>query len=379
MHEDRPPSRQGPAAGPLGRLDPSQVLEQARRLAADPLGAAVLGVVDGAAVVVNEQRQILAVNPAMLEVLRLKDEAGCRGLRFGDAVACVNAAKGLDGCESSRACKHCGAMKAILTSLEQGETQTGECLLSIDEGGRWEAREFAVRSLPLRVGEFNWSLVTLRDLGDQKRRQILERQFIHDMALARQDLQGWVGLLQGTGAEAAQVAEQVLELWGRRMVKAETHRQLLEAELGELVPVLRSLGPEPVLDQVALAIGAQADARLIRLPLPPDPPLIHTDPAILLGILSEMVANALEAMPPGGQAQIGFDLRPGPTFFVRNPGCLAPEVADRIFQRSFSTRAEQGRGLGTYSMKVLGETVLGGKVGFSTSWEQGTEFFIELP
>jgi hypothetical protein len=30
-------------------------------------------------------------------------------------------------------------------------------------------------------------------------------------------------------------------------------------------------------------------------------------------------------------------------------------------------------------MKVLGETILGGKVGFSTSWEQGTEFFIELP
>jgi signal transduction histidine kinase len=379
MHEDSHPSSQGPATGLLGRLDSSKVLAQVRLLAADPLGAAVLGVVDGAAAVVNEQRQILAVNAAMLAVLRLKDDAGCRGLRFGDAVACVNAAKGPGGCETSRACHHCGAMKAILGSLEQGETQTGECLLSMNEGGRWEAREFAVRSLPLQVGAFNWSLVTLRDLGDQKRREILERQFIHDMALACQELQGWVGLLQGTGAEATQVAEHVLERWGRRMVKAEAHRQLLEAELGELVPVLHTLGPGPLLDQVARAIGDQADARLLRLPLPPDPPLLHTDPAILVGILCEMVANALEAMPPGGQAQIGFGLRPGPTFFVRNPGCLPPEVADCIFQRSFSTREAKGRGLGTYRMKVLGETILGGKVGFSTSWEQGTEFFIELP
>ena len=34
----------------------------------------------------------------------------------------------------------------------------------------------------------------------------------------------------------------------------------------------------------------------------------------------------------------------------------------RIFQRSFSTKAERGRGLGTYSMKLLGEGYLHGRV-----------------
>ena len=50
-----------------------------------------------------------------------------------------------------------------------------------------------------------------------------------------------------------------------------------------------------------------------------------------------------------------------------------------MFQRSFSTKAARGRGFGTYAMKVLGETVLGGKVGFTASWEEGTRFHIELP
>jgi hypothetical protein len=30
-------------------------------------------------------------------------------------------------------------------------------------------------------------------------------------------------------------------------------------------------------------------------------------------------------------------------------------------------------------MKLLGESVLGGKVGFTTDWTEGTRFFIELP
>jgi sensor histidine kinase regulating citrate/malate metabolism len=93
-----------------------------------------------------------------------------------------------------------------------------------------------------------------------------------------------------------------------------------------------------------------------------------------------MVMNAVEALPLGGQAQIWHERHAGrTTFVVQNPGCLAPEVVDRIFQRSFSTKAERGRGLGTYTMKLLGESVLGGKVGFHSDWANGTRFFIELP
>jgi sensor histidine kinase regulating citrate/malate metabolism len=58
---------------------------------------------------------------------------------------------------------------------------------------------------------------------------------------------------------------------------------------------------------------------------------------------------------------------------------IPEKVALRIFQRSFSTKAKKGRGIGTYSMKLFGERYLGGKVGFETNEEKGTMFFIELP
>jgi len=107
---------------------------------------------------------------------------------------------------------------------------------------------------------------------------------------------------------------------------------------------------------------------------------VRTDPTILCRILRHMVMNAMEAMPSGGQVRIWHELSSeGTMFVVHNPGCIPPEVADRVFQRSYSTKAPHGRGLGTYGMKVLGETVLGGKVGFTTSWTEGTRFFVKLP
>ena len=50
----------------------------------------------------------------------------------------------------------------------------------------------------------------------------------------------------------------------------------------------------------------------------------------------------------------------------------------KIFQRSFSTKGE-GRGLGTYSMKLLTERYLGGRVSFTTSADEGTIFKVALP
>jgi hypothetical protein len=65
-------------------------------------------------------------------------------------------------------------------------------------------------------------------------------------------------------------------------------------------------------------------------------------------------------------------------FHVHNPGEIPPAVAARIFQRSFTTKAGTGHGLGTYSMKLLGERYLGGKVSFTTGAEAGTVFSIRL-
>jgi signal transduction histidine kinase len=107
---------------------------------------------------------------------------------------------------------------------------------------------------------------------------------------------------------------------------------------------------------------------------------IHTDPGLLLRVLGNMVINAFEAEETGREIQL--KVRPKPdsiVFSVWNSQPIAPSIARRIFQRNFSTKNESGRGLGTYSMKLIGEQLLGGRVYFETSKQAGTSFFVELP
>ncbi len=65
-------------------------------------------------------------------------------------------------------------------------------------------------------------------------------------------------------------------------------------------------------------------------------------------------------------------------FSVHNPSFMPRSVQLQVFQRSFSTKGE-GRGLGTYSMKLLSERYLGGRVDFTTSPDGGTTFIATFP
>jgi len=87
-------------------------------------------------------------------------------------------------------------------------------------------------------------------------------------------------------------------------------------------------------------------------------------------------------VPDGAEVRVRFDIDVDTdlcSFHVHNDGMIPDAVAARIFQRSFSTKGTPGRGLGTYSMKLFGENILGGKVGFHSTDQQGTTFYLTLP
>lgn len=380
MQEDRLPREQESSSASPGRATPTEVAGQAELCLGDLVARAVLEAVDTYAVIMNEQRQIVAANPILIEALVREGIADQQGGRVGEAIECIHRAEGPDGCGTARACGRCGMMDAVTAAQRTGKAATSEWLISIRREDRWEAREFNVRALPLSVAGQGLMLVTFQDISSTKRRDALERVFIHDLMQSLEGLKGWVDMLQGAGAEPAVVAERVLDMAGHLKAEVESQHRLLLAESGEVVVDLRLVSPEQILDRLEESLAPEARARVLRLPSPAPMEPVRTDLAILCRVVGNMVQNALEALPPGGQAKLWYQVCSGrPTFFVQNPGCLAPEVVDRVFQRSFSTKAARGRGLGTYAMKVLGETVLGGKVGFTTNWEEGTRFHIELP
>ena len=107
---------------------------------------------------------------------------------------------------------------------------------------------------------------------------------------------------------------------------------------------------------------------------------IKTDVSLLLRVLFNMIINALEATEENGEVKIWIEHKGGfISFCVWNAGEIVGDVTTRIFQRNFSTKEEAGRGIGTYSMKLLGEELLGGRVSFSTSKKEGTIFRFTHP
>ena len=99
-------------------------------------------------------------------------------------------------------------------------------------------------------------------------------------------------------------------------------------------------------------------------------------------ILGNMIKNALESSEIGEAVIIGCKkvlLKDCEyvQFWVNNQSVIPRSVQLQIFQRSFSTKGGN-RGLGTYSMKLLGERYLDGHVGFTTHEKDGTTFHIRI-
>jgi sensor histidine kinase regulating citrate/malate metabolism len=93
-----------------------------------------------------------------------------------------------------------------------------------------------------------------------------------------------------------------------------------------------------------------------------------------------MITNALEATAEEGIVKVWLEQKDGLlSFCMWNRQVIPPHIALRVFQRNFSTKEGAGRGIGTYSMKLFGEKILGGQVSFTTSPEEGTVFRFSLP
>jgi signal transduction histidine kinase len=93
-----------------------------------------------------------------------------------------------------------------------------------------------------------------------------------------------------------------------------------------------------------------------------------------------MLQNAFEATPRGGVVRLRARIEQGAVQLeVHNPGAVPAVVVPRIFQRHFTTKDGPGHGEGTWSMKSLGESLLGGVVGFETDRVAGTTFWLRLP
>ncbi len=104
-----------------------------------------------------------------------------------------------------------------------------------------------------------------------------------------------------------------------------------------------------------------------------------SDPAMLQRILSNLVNNAVQAMPQGGKISIhAFQEADNVVITVQDTGAGIPEaIKSKLFTPLFTTKSK-GQGFGLAVIKRMTEA-LGGTVAFESKEGKGTTFLIRLP
>jgi PAS domain S-box-containing protein len=122
----------------------------------------------------------------------------------------------------------------------------------------------------------------------------------------------------------------------------------------------------------------KSNVQLAQL-LPIDVPQVYVDRALLKQAILNLVLNAQEAMPGGGQLTVVLSRRGEMAeITVGDTGKgIAPENRQKIFQLFFSTRPG-GSGIGLASTFRIVQ-LLNGSIDFTSEVGRGTTFRIELP
>lgn len=329
-------------------------------------------------VVLNSERQIIYANKQYYDFCNVSETESILGKRPGEAINCVNAFVTPGGCGSSSFCKTCGAANAILES-HRGIQSTKECRILTQT---LESKDILVTTTPFELEGESFTIFALTDIRDKKRREMIERVFFHDILNSAGSISGLSAILRETKDpdEISQFAEIIGRASKNLVEEIQAQRQLSEAERGALHIDLKEVKALTILSDLKDLYSAQVLAadKTIIIDKNAENITIMTDPVLLRRILGNMVKNAIEVYNPNTIITLNCILNTHSVqFSVHNDMYIDKTVQLQLFKRSFTTKGT-GRGLGTYSMKLLGEKYLKGKVWFESSEQTGTTFFIEI-
>jgi signal transduction histidine kinase len=379
-------------------------------------------------IVLGRDRRIVYANRQGLSLVGARSGAELQGLRFGEALGCIHATSAPDGCGSSPACCYCGAsrqLKQALTILDafatdgsgplappreakpagEAEGDAGpavfnphgegeECNIAraqdpADPAGFGESSlDLRVWSQAISLGGEGLVLLTALDISAEKRREVLERIFYHDIANTASGIRTILELLKFVDEEPQERFTALLMSAADQLVEEiESQRALKAAESRELAVKFEILDAKLALAEILALFAYKLEGKDISLKLAPGSArlVVESDATLLRRVLVNMIKNAIEAAVRGEVLLVGLASEKGgpgepdwAVFWVKNSAVM-PEVAQRrVFHRSFSTKGP-GRGVGTYSMRLLAEGYLRGKVSFSSREGEGTIFELRIP
>ena len=359
---------------PAERDSQERVQKQSRSLLAVSMLRQLLDAVPEILLILNDKRQIVFANQRLLDVLGCQDAKTLIGARFGETLECRHSSETAGGCGTTEACKHCGAALAILSS-QKGKADVRECRISQGQGG--EALNLKVNTTPFTLEGKQYIIFCATDVSGENRREVLERVLFEGILNGAKEVKEKADELQGANATALHLFREDTSRFSNTLVEEiNEHRILTAAERDDLYIHPRGIDTLDMLKTVIRFFEnrEEAEGRILQIHRQASDATLITDPTVLKQVLGYMVKNALEASERSETITLNVDAQAKEVeFFVHNSNFIPKAVQLQIFQRGFSTKGE-GRGLGTYAMRLLSEKCLKGKVSFVSTPNIGTTF-----
>lgn len=338
----------------------------------------LLDAVPNPLLIINEQWQVVYANPAVRELIDKDGGKPLLGLSEGEAFHCVHARHNLQDAGKHECCRICVVAKVLSLSLK-GKASSEDCRLNCELTGTASNLDLRVWATPLEFHGERFSILSLVDISDKYKREMLENICFHDLLNTLSSIKGFLSIMKDGDFEDQDeicallertTQNSIDEIIAMRMLEQATHDELeVKAEPLETLDFMEVMLKTVQRHQAAEGKKIQLSESNSRD--------FNADPLLLRRVLSNMLINALEATPDGGTVTLGCKadhavLR----FWVHNDQLISKQIRKQIFKRSVSNKGH-GRGNGTYSIKHLSE-LLGGEAYFTSTDSDGTVFSLLL-
>ncbi len=357
---------------PAQKSSPTDLDSQAQRILKSPVFEKLLKNTPNVIMILNENRQVVYLNRHPLSNDSTDEGVGQRP---GECLGCINVIKGELGCSSSEFCMVCG-FNAALRASENGGHGQDECNIALKNGS---SLTLSVSTMPFVFEGETFIFCALENISEKKRRQMLESIFLHDILNTAAILGG----LSETYDELPhdQVKAMLNEVSGNINDEVQSYRLISNAENQLIKPDFSLLDISEIVSEVVRALQKMHKYKFRQVEMDVSVVKIVTERTLLRRVLINLVKNALEASQHDDVVRISahYDKKKQvASISVHNPQIIPKKDQLKLFQKSFSTKG-RGRGWGTYSIKILTEKYLNGKVSFVSEKGTGTVFTIEIP
>ncbi len=371
---------------PAESADMESVLKDVDLISNSDLAHHISNVIPFTVLILNHHRQVVYKSNKLMQLLG-EGSADTEnsidtiiGKRPGEIFDCIHAQESPGGCGTTEFCRECGAVRVILESQKSDKIFQDECRINTKSGSAYDFRVWASK---YEFKDKQFTIFSILDIGDEKRRSALERTFFHDINNTVTSISNYTGLLKKSHKfeKFPKYAGVMQHACKRLMDEINSHRKLSAAENGDLavdVSVLNSLELiKGIVKTTVYNTGIQTSHILIDEDAQDFS--FDSDRSLIFRIITNMLKNAVEASIEYQKVVVSCMKDEGRAIFsVHNTGYMERSIQLQVFERSFSTKGS-GRGIGTYSMKLFGEKYLKGKVWFESDKCKGTTFYISIP